>query len=67
MIPMIAGILAGVWIDTRHPIELPPDAGIAQFAAAIGICMAVTALPVLAAILRETRLLEQRLGQTLRR
>jgi Kef-type K+ transport system membrane component KefB len=61
--PMIAGILAGFWIAARHPVELLPNEGIGQFATAIGICMAVTALPVLAAILRETKLLEQRLGQ----
>jgi Kef-type K+ transport system membrane component KefB len=46
-IPMVAGMAGGVWIVARHPLELGPRVDKAEFAAAIGICMAITALPVL--------------------
>lgn len=53
--PILLGILSGVWISKLYPAEIGAQATQAQFATAVGICMAVTALPVLAAILRETR------------
>lgn len=62
-VPVVVGIFGGVWIAARHPTELGPHVDMAEFAIAIGICMAVTALPVLGAILRETGLLDHRIGQ----
>ena len=60
--PMTLGCLAGWWILTRYPDELLPGATVAEFAAAIGICVSMNALPVLAAILGEMELLGGRAG-----
>lgn len=62
MVPAAMGCLAGFWILARHPSELPPGTGSAEFAVAIGICIGTTALPVLGAILREMDLLGSRIG-----
>jgi Kef-type K+ transport system membrane component KefB len=40
-----------------------PEASVPVFAAAIGICLAVTALPVLAALLKEMKIVHSDLGQ----
>jgi Kef-type K+ transport system membrane component KefB len=61
-IPTLLGSLVGLWIAARYPTELGPGIGRGAFAAAIGICTGVTALPVLAAILYEMNLMGQRLG-----
>ena len=60
--PMTFGCLAGWWILVRHPDELLPGVTGADFAAAIGICVTMKALPVLGAILGEMDLLGHRLG-----
>ena len=62
VVPTAAGFAGGLWIAARQPGEL--GAGIAPigFAVAIGICIGVTALPVLGAILREMDLLGGRIG-----
>jgi Kef-type K+ transport system membrane component KefB len=62
MVPAALGCLAGFWILARHPDELPPGINPAEFAAAIGICIGTSALPVLGAILREMDLLGSRIG-----
>jgi Kef-type K+ transport system membrane component KefB len=62
MVPTALGCLAGFWILARHPEELPPGISSAEFAVAVGICTAMTALPVLGAILREMDLLGSRIG-----
>ncbi len=62
MVPTLLGFLAGFWILARHPEELPPGINVAEFAAAVGICVGTSALPVLGAILREMDLLGTRLG-----
>jgi Kef-type K+ transport system membrane component KefB len=62
MVPAALGCLAGFWILARHPGELPPGISPAEFAAAIGICIGTSALPVLGAILREMDLLGSRIG-----
>jgi Kef-type K+ transport system membrane component KefB len=60
MAPITAGALCGLWIATwdtvagSHPLA---------FALAIGICTSVTAMPVLGAILREMKLLNEHVGQ----
>src|SRR6202035_2639517 len=61
-VPTAAGFLGGVWIAARQPGELGGGVGPVGFAIAIGICIGVTALPVLGAILREMDLLGQRIG-----
>ncbi|MGQ0444325.1 MAG: cation:proton antiporter, partial [Beijerinckiaceae bacterium] len=62
VVPAAIGFIAGYWILARHPGELPPDISPAAFAAAIGICIGTSALPVLGAILREMNLLGSRVG-----
>lgn len=62
VVPTAAGCAGGLWIAAHMPGEL--NAGIvpSEFAVAIGICIGVTALPVLGAILREMDLLGSRIG-----
>jgi Kef-type K+ transport system membrane component KefB len=61
-VPTAAGFLGGLWIAARQPGELGGGVGPVGFAIAIGICIGVTALPVLGAILREMDLLGRRIG-----
>lgn len=60
--PMALGCLAGYWILWRFPNELLPAVSPAVFAAAMGICVSMKALPVLAAILGEMGLFGSRIG-----
>jgi Kef-type K+ transport system membrane component KefB len=62
VVPIGLGCLGGFWILARHPEELIPGVGPGAFVVAIGICTAVTALPVLGEILREMNLLGSRIG-----
>ena len=62
-VPLALGLLAGWWM-LGVPGALGPAGNQAGFVAAISICIAVTALPVLAAILTEMRLISTSLGQT---
>jgi Kef-type K+ transport system membrane component KefB len=62
VVPTFAGFLGGLWIAHRHPLVLGASANTLEFAVAIAICVGVTALPVLGAILREIGLLGQRIG-----
>jgi Kef-type K+ transport system membrane component KefB len=61
-VPMTLGLLAGYGILARHPDELLPGVSLAEFVAAIGICVTMKALPVLAAILGEMDLFGTRIG-----
>ena len=61
--PMTLGLLAGGWILARHPNELLPGVAPIEFTAAIGICVSMNALPVLAAILGEMGLFGSRVGK----
>ena len=61
-VPTAAGFLGGLWIVARQPAELMGGIHPLGFAIAIGICIGVTALPVLGAILREMDLLGRRIG-----
>jgi Kef-type K+ transport system membrane component KefB len=63
-VPLILGLGAGFWIAWTVPTAMGPRGGVTTTAVAIAICVAVTALPVLAAILRELGLIGSRLGQT---
>jgi Kef-type K+ transport system membrane component KefB len=62
LVPTVLGTLAGFWIALRYPAEMGTSGGRLEFAVGVGICSGVTALPVLAAILREMDLLKHRLG-----
>ena len=62
VVPTALGCLAGFWILARHPEELVSGISSVEFAAAIGICTGMTALPVLGAVLREMDLLGHRIG-----
>jgi Kef-type K+ transport system membrane component KefB len=61
-VPTAAGFLGGLWIAGQHPAELGERADAIGFATAVGICVGLTALPVLGAILREMDLLGHRIG-----
>jgi Kef-type K+ transport system membrane component KefB len=61
-VPTSAGFLGGLWIIAHQPGELMGGINPLGFAIAIGICIGVTALPVLGAILREMDLLGRRIG-----
>ena len=62
VVPMLAGFAAGLWIAVHNPAELRAGIEPLGFAFAIAICVSVTALPVLGAILREMDLLGSRIG-----
>jgi Kef-type K+ transport system membrane component KefB len=62
LIPIALGFGAGFWILSRHPEELLPGVTGIEFTAAIAICVGMKALPVLAAILAEMKLLRARIG-----
>jgi Kef-type K+ transport system membrane component KefB len=57
------GAAAGFGIAHWFPASIGPSATGTQFAMAVGICAGVTALPVLAAILREVGLVRDPIGQ----
>ncbi|MEO5340938.1 MAG: cation:proton antiporter [Magnetococcus sp. MYC-9] len=63
MTPTLLGILAGWGIAVLYPEAIGPAASTGQFAVAIGLCIGVTALPVLGAILRENGLINHRIGR----
>jgi Kef-type K+ transport system membrane component KefB len=63
LVPLIGGCAFGVWVAHAFPQSVGANAQAWQFAFAIGILVAVTALPVLAALLTEMGLLHTRLGQ----
>ncbi|MCK8784247.1 cation:proton antiporter [Roseomonas sp. NAR14] len=62
--PLLLGGLAGWWMLHAMPGAVGPAGGGPTFVASVAICIAVTALPVLAAVLQELGLLATRLGQT---
>ncbi|MBF0158610.1 MAG: cation:proton antiporter [Magnetococcales bacterium] len=60
--PFLLGGCVGFWVAYAYPASLGPKANAGQFAIGFGLCTSVTALPVLGAILRETGLLQHRIG-----
>lgn len=62
IIPTVLGILGGWLIGVRHAAAVGDKGNIFVFSLGIGICLGVTALPVLAAILREMDLLGQKIA-----
>ncbi len=62
VIPTACGCVGAFWFLARHPEELASGISAFEFAAAVGICVGMTALPVLGSILREMDLLGQRIG-----
>lgn len=63
-VPLLLGLGAGAWMLHAVPAALGPLGDRPVFLAAVAICTAVTALPVLAAVLQEMGLLGSRIGQT---
>ena len=63
LVPTVMGGALGLWIADAFPAMAGPKAEPWLFAAGFGICVGVTALPVLGAILREMGLLERRVGR----
>lgn len=63
LVPLLLGSGLGYWLATVDPGLIGPQATVWVFAAAIGICIAVTALPVLAALLKEMKIVDSALGQ----
>jgi Kef-type K+ transport system membrane component KefB len=61
--PFVLGLGLGAWIAANVPGAIGPRGDAASLAVAIAVCIAVTALPILAAIPRETGLIATRLGQ----
>jgi len=62
-VPLALGAGAGWWTLQAVPDALGPRGDSAAFITAVAICVAVTALPVLAAILQEMGRLGTRMGQ----
>jgi Kef-type K+ transport system membrane component KefB len=62
-VPLLLGLGAGCWMLSSVPGALGPVGDRTAFIVAVAICLAVTALPVLAAVLQEMGLLKSRLGQ----
>lgn len=63
IVPLLLGAGFGYWLAIGNPALIGPNATALLFATGFGICIAVTALPVLAAILKEMRIVESALGQ----
>ncbi|WP_198374664.1 cation:proton antiporter [Neoroseomonas rubea] len=64
LLPFLLGLGVGAWIAAFVPGAIGPRGDAVTFTLAIGVCIAVTALPILAAILREAGWIGTRLGQT---
>ena len=62
-VPLLFGLGLGGWILHAVPGAVGPAGDGAGFVVSVAICIAVTALPVLAAVLREMGLLQARIGQ----
>jgi len=62
VVPTALGVATGLFLAIRHPGEVGPRGDLFTFSSAIGICLGVTALPVLGAVLREMGLLGQRIA-----
>lgn len=63
LVPTLLGGALGLWIAGRFPSMAGPKADPWLFAGGFGVCVGVTALPVLGAILREMGLLDRRVGR----
>ena len=63
-VPLLLGAGCGAWLLYAVPGALGPLGDRGAFVAAVAVCIAVTALPVLAAVLQEMGLLGSRIGQT---
>ncbi|MFP5513274.1 MAG: cation:proton antiporter [Alphaproteobacteria bacterium] len=63
VVPTLLGGALGWWLAGAFPGMTGPQATPGLFAAGFGICVGVTALPVLGAILREMDLLGDRVGR----
>ena len=64
LVPLGLGLAVGWWLLQVAPELIGPSGSGPGFMGSVAICVAVTALPVLAAVLQEMELLPTRLGQT---
>jgi Kef-type K+ transport system membrane component KefB len=62
-LPLAAGVLLGQWLRSAHPEFYAHRSSGAVFDIAVGICLAVTALPVLAILVQDLDLRRSRVGQ----
>lgn len=63
LVPLLMGALAGLWLANAVPSAVGANASPLVFALAVALCTAVTALPVMGAILREMELHDMPLGR----
>lgn len=63
LLPLVLGSGLGFWLATFNTGVVGTNVLPWQFAFGFGICIAVTALPVLSAILREMKIIDSELGQ----
>lgn len=63
LVPLVLGVAAGAGLGAMLPSLIGEAATLGQFAIAVGVSMAVTALPVLGAILREMELADTTVGR----
>lgn len=63
VIPTLIGAAIGWWA-TSFPGVVGPKSTSVEFSLAIGICLGITALPVLGATLKEMQMLDHRIGHT---
>ena len=63
VVPMALGTGFGYWLALGDPNLVGRNATPLLFATGFGICIAVTALPVLAALLKEMKIVDTALGQ----
>lgn len=63
LLPLVLGAAAGLWLDGRYPSMRGPSADIWTFAAGLGVCIAVTAMPILALILKDIGIESTDLGR----
>ncbi|SEH61641.1 cation:proton antiporter [Magnetospirillum fulvum] len=63
LVPLGLGAAAGLWLAPLVPDAVGPNGTPAMFALAFALCVAVTALPVMGAILREMEMHDSPLGR----
>jgi Kef-type K+ transport system membrane component KefB len=62
-VPLVLGAGLGYWLAIADPALIGPKAEAWEFSSGFGICIAVTALPVLTSLLKEMGIIDSDLGQ----
>lgn len=63
LLPLALGTAVGLWLDGRYPSMRGPTADTWTFAVGLGVCIAVTAMPILALILKDMGIESTDLGR----